>query len=971
MSSTDVFHPPAARGGGRRGAVRVSGLGGIDGIEVSDDGLTLTLTFLGKAPEHLRPGNIRIDGGVRITGIGVREVRIEREDDPELDDRALVILDAEGDTSVYTLSLVERGPHGRPGEQPLHDFDPRYASAQFSFRPACPADTDCLPVPDADPVAPTAGPIIDYTAKDYDTLLRMLLDRMSATVPGWVERHAPDLELTLVELLAYAGDQLSYYQDAVGTEAYLDTARRRISVRRHVRLIDYPMHDGMNARTVVFVEVGEPAELAEGTFRFTALDLDSLDPRERPAFGVVVDDGDLTRLPRSVTNEVFEPLEPACTVRLRPAHNTIRFWTWGESRWTIPLGATSATMVDDELRLKLGDLLLIEEVIGPRTGAAADADPAHRQVVRISSLTPGRDDLYRQPVVEVGWAVQDALTFAVTVATVGGPDCEPLCDVSVARGNLIAVDHGRSLGFGGDPAEWHDLPPAPVVATGCDDCGCGGTCCEPDQAEPVIHAVQPLDQWPVTQAVPYPDPATVAGSQAQLLDALPGRVRAELERLWRHAERTGDAPPPEAVAALSTVFGPLDERALNRHPARVLRDLLTGFDTRLAVKLARRQRLADRARAGTVLGSDVRWELHRAWGTAFTAGLDADDPARFGPAAALFGADPRAALPVVAVDAVDQDAAAGTWTPRRDLLGLGPRDRFVVGETDDDGRLVLRFGDGVAGMPPPPGGRLAARYRVGNGTAGNVGADAINHLVLTGDGLGAGPAVCAVRNPLPAVGGTDPETVDETRQLAPLALHRVRLRAITADDYAELASALPGVQRAAADLRWTGAGTEVAVAVDPLGAGSASPGLLAAVAGALEPYRRIGHDLAVQPALYVPLEIELTGCVDSGYEQGHVLSALLAVLGPGRLPDGRLGFFHPDALSFGDPVRVSRLVAVGSAVPGVVDLQVTGLRRQFAPDDDGLADGVLRIGPLEVAQCDNRTDQPEHGRLTISLGGGR
>ena len=36
-----------------------------------------------------------------------------------------------------------------------------------------------------------------------------------------------------------------------GTEAYLDTARRRISVRRHVRLVDYPMHEGCNARAWV------------------------------------------------------------------------------------------------------------------------------------------------------------------------------------------------------------------------------------------------------------------------------------------------------------------------------------------------------------------------------------------------------------------------------------------------------------------------------------------------------------------------------------------------------------------------------------------------------------------------------------------------------------------------------------------------------------------------------------------------
>ena len=67
----------------------------------------------------------------------------------------------------------------------------------------------------------------------------------------------PDLGITLVEVLAYVGDYLSYYQDAVATEAYLDTARQRISVRRHARLVDYLMHEGCNARAWVCVQVAE------------------------------------------------------------------------------------------------------------------------------------------------------------------------------------------------------------------------------------------------------------------------------------------------------------------------------------------------------------------------------------------------------------------------------------------------------------------------------------------------------------------------------------------------------------------------------------------------------------------------------------------------------------------------------------------------------------------------------------------
>ena len=74
-------------------------------------------------------------------------------------------------------------------------------------------------------------------------------------MPQWQERNPADLGVALVELLAYVGDHLSYQQDAVATEAYLGTARRRVSVRRHARLVDYPMHDGCNARAWVQVQV--------------------------------------------------------------------------------------------------------------------------------------------------------------------------------------------------------------------------------------------------------------------------------------------------------------------------------------------------------------------------------------------------------------------------------------------------------------------------------------------------------------------------------------------------------------------------------------------------------------------------------------------------------------------------------------------------------------------------------------------
>ncbi|MET8677344.1 putative baseplate assembly protein [Streptomyces sp. NPDC004647] len=1067
----------ACRTDGRRGKVRAARLGGVDAVEVSDDGLTLTVTFIGKAPHGLCPDNVRIDGGRRITGIEAVEVAVEREEDPELDDRLYVTVDRSGDSppataggapTRYRLSLVDTDPYGRPGTEPFPGFDQRYFWADFSFLPDCPTPFDCA---DGQPDLPETfrpAPVIDYTARDYDTLRRLVLDRMALTTPDWVERHAPDLGVTLVEMLAYTADRISYQQDAVATEAYLDTARRRVSVRRHVRLIDYPMHDGCNARAFVVLETVEPLTLLPGTYRFAAVDVRTLGVRDRPDVGTVIDDRDLAVLDERGSVELFEPVTggPLC---LRPAHNAIHLWTWGDEVCSLPRGATSATLRDEwadedcaarTLDLRPGDLLVFEEVLGPRSGAPGDADPSHRQAVRLTSVTPAVDRLAEQPVLEITWSPEDALTFPVCLSTVGGRDCAPVEDVSVARGNVALVDHGCSLTFCEGTPESVTVPPVPPVLGSCApaDLGCRdraegnepaqlinslldrtrcGNALTPDAVRELFTVVgedataragigielagqrhgrlpaeggrggrvvpgtahaqaealetllaqglypgiaarfRPvLRHSPVVQAVPFPEPGHVAAAQAARLAGIPARVRQRLVELWRTA-RDCDGLSEDEIAELTVLFGLrlLERLELRRHPVRALRELLHRSDRLLGTKLRRLEVLTARARAGAVLDGRIAWEIAHSWGPGYAAGLHPEEPVLYGPAAALVQ-DPRAALPAVRL--TDGEDPESVWEPRRDLLDSGPRDRHFVGELEDDGRLALRFGDGRHGAKPPPGARLEIHYRTGGGKAGNVGAEAINHLVLCRDPDETDAAeplpVAGVRNPLPAVGGTEPEPLEQVRQLAPLGLKRTRLRAVTAADYAELASGLPGVQRAAAEIRWTGSVQEAHVAIDAYGTVDPSAELLDAVAHALERYRRIGHDVVVGPARPVPLDIELEVCAAPGHQHGQILAELYRVLGSRALPGGRLGFFHPDALSFGEPVRLSRLVAVAAAVPGVQSARVTRLRRQFhegSLDNTALEAGVLRLGPLEIAVCDNDPERPENGLLSLELGGGR
>jgi predicted phage baseplate assembly protein len=208
---------------------------------------------------------------------------------------------------------------------------------------------------------------------------------------------------------------------------------------------------------------------------------------------------------------------------------------------------------------------------------------------------------------------------------------------------------------------------------------------------------------------------------------------------------------------------------------------------------------------------------------------------------------------------------------------------------------------------------------------------------------------------------------------APQAFRKRLERAVTAEDYAAIVEReFPGkVQRAAAALRWNGSWNEVLVVVDARSREQADATLLDAVATRLERYRRIGHDVRVVSAQRVPLDIELRVCVLGGFVRAHVKKALLDVFGNRMYGDGQLGFFHPDRLSFGEGVFLSRLVAAAQAVAGVESVAVTRLQRLFEPADDEIASGVLPLGPLEIARLDNDPAVPDNGQLRLDMRGGR
>ena len=820
----------------RRNAVEVSSLNGIDFLEVLDtdapDPADRQLILLGHLIKplgeevNLTTDNIVIEGGDRIRDIQVTQVTT-------FDDSTViqVRVDQWGDFSTYTLRVVE----GEQNQNPPSWIDPILSAINFSFKVDCPSDFDCK-TERVCPPDPLPQPEINYLAKDYASFRQVMLDRLAVLMPQGFERNPADIGIALVELMAYVGDYLSYQQDAVATEAYLGTARKRISIRRHARLVDYFMHDGCNARTWVQIQVdADNVELAQGTQLLTRLG--GLPPRFSP---------NSSEFDRALTQRpvIFETMD---SVTLFQDHNQLQFYTWGSQECCLPQGSTRATLLGNLPNLQGGDVLIFEERKGPQTGQPQDADPDHRWAVRLTQVTASTDPIGGQftedptddevDVTEIAWSSEDALPFALCVSARTDPDHgeQYLENISVVLGNIVLADHGalvsqESLGT---------VPPSMLfrVPTPAEDR------CDPPSPNPVVPRFRPvLQQKNITRAAPY------------------------------------SVPFPSAQVVMQ-------------------RDI-------------------------------------------------------------------RTALPAIDLTSTDSLGESESWSPQRDLLGSDRQAREFVVEVEQDGTAQLRFGDDRFGLRPGEGTEFFATYRVGNGAVGNIGADALAHVVSVEN------AIIEVRNPLPAMGGVEPESLEDVRQSAPYAF-RIQERAVTLADYAEVAERHPQVQKAAATFRWTGSWYTVFVTIDRKGGLLVDADFEIEMREHLERFRMAGYDLEVDAPRFVSLEIEMLVCIQPNYFRSDVKAVLLQVFSNRTLPDGRRGIFHPDNFTFGQSVYLSPLYAAAQAVAGVRSVQIKLFRRQGTSDTTALEKGELPLERLEIARLDNDPDFPERGVLSLQMEGGK
>ncbi len=315
------------------------------------------------------------------------------DEDIEAGRRYLEICVAEpGDFTEYRLRIDD----GR--------IDRFFNDVQFSFKAGCEDRLDCAePLRECPPDDRVDFPV-DYLARDFASFRNALLDFGAQRYPDWQLPIEADAGMMLLEAMAALGDEMSYLQDRYNREAYLETATERRSLRKKARLLDYEIHDGRMARTlleltvlsgVTSVERGWPVWAPiEGSMpiRFE-LGEGMRDPHQNYPVDARWNPGNFTTYLFDGGQQCLEAGATELYVRNDPVNP--------DNPGGILFDQNAANLWSD------GRLLLLRD----RPADPSETDRLH--VVRIVDVELGHDELFDIDVARLRWSAADALPFAI------------------------------------------------------------------------------------------------------------------------------------------------------------------------------------------------------------------------------------------------------------------------------------------------------------------------------------------------------------------------------------------------------------------------------------------------------------------------------------------------------------------------------------------------------------------------------
>jgi predicted phage baseplate assembly protein len=256
------------------------------------------------------------------------------------------------------------------------------------------------------------------------------------------------------------------------------------------------------------------------------------------------------------------------------------------------------------------------------------------------------------------------------------------------------------------------------------------------------------------------------------------------------------------------------------------------------------------------------------------------------------------------------------WREVPFLYGHGPDARVYITSTDEEGRTVVRFGNGVNGSRLPTGrNNVRADYRRGVGLDGLVKRSQLTQLLSRP--LGLKEAI----NPEAAAAAQDPETRDLARRNAPLTVLTMD-RAVSLQDYADFARTFAGIAKAHAVWVWNGWQRVVFITVAGPDGAPIDSATLANLTNALRTYGDKYASFSVES--YHQALFRVTGQITIRADQ-------LPDKVRTKVSDALLNAFSFDSRDFGWPVALSEVIAILHTIEGVLAVDIDSLYRNDDP----------------------------------------
>lgn len=98
-------------------------------------------------------------------------------------------------------------------------------------------------------------PTLDYSDKDFASLRLRLQGLARSVFPDWTDFNAANYGNLLLEMMAFVGDSITFYQDAQAREMFWPTLTRRISAIRQGRLINFTMPGASAASGITRISI--------------------------------------------------------------------------------------------------------------------------------------------------------------------------------------------------------------------------------------------------------------------------------------------------------------------------------------------------------------------------------------------------------------------------------------------------------------------------------------------------------------------------------------------------------------------------------------------------------------------------------------------------------------------------------------------------------------------------------------------